>query len=169
MPIRAATTDDIDAIRRVAEQSWEIDYPTILTRETVEEVVNDWYASEQLAAELDESRTLVLVAERVETVVGFAHATWSDAEQEGYILRIYVHPDHRGEHVGRELLERTCTALSEQGVERINAMVLAENDAGNAFYDRFGFKPVDERETTIGDDSYRETRYVLDPPRLEID
>ena len=41
-------------------------------------------------------------------------------------------------------------------------MVLAANDPGAAFYERFGFGFVDERETTIGDESYPESRYALD-------
>lgn len=164
MNIRPATDDDTDAIRRVAERSWQLDYPDILTRETAEEAVNDWYTPEQIAAELAENQTLILVAEREGAVVGFAHATWNEAEREGYILRIYVHPEHRREDIGRELLERTCTALAERDCERINAMVLVENDPGNAFYERFGFEHVDERETTIGGESHPENRYVLDRP-----
>lgn len=162
MSIRPGTADDIDAIQRVAEQSWTTDYPEILTRETAEEAVTDWYTSDRIAEELDRDRTLLFVAEREETIVGFAHATWSDAESKGYILRIYVVPEHRGEEIGRELLERTRTALAERGVDRIDAMVLAENEPGNAFYERFGFEQVGEGETIIGDDSYRENRYVLD-------
>lgn len=170
MTVRAATEDDLDAIRRVAERSWETDYPEILTRETVETGVNEWYALEQLTVELNHARTLLLVAEREGTVVGFAHATWSDAEDEGYILRIYVDPDHRRENLGRELLERTCGELSERDIERISAMVLSENGPGNAFYERFGFALVDESETMIGDDAYRENRYVLERgSRLDVD
>lgn len=162
MTIRTATEDDINAIRHVADRSWETDYPDILSRETAEEAVHEWYAPEQLAEELSRTRTLVLVAESGETVVGFAHATWNDVHTEGYILRLYVHPEHRRANVGRELLERTCTELFEQEVDRISAMVLAENDLGNTFYQRFGFEHVDERETTISGDSYRENRYVLE-------
>lgn len=168
MPIRAATEDDTESIRRIAEQSWKTDYPDILTRETAEEAVTDWYTPEQIAAELVQSRALILVAERKETVIGFAHATWNDTEGEGYILRIYVHPDHRQENIGRELLEQTCSALADQDIERINAMVLVENEPGNAFYKRFGFEHVDERETRIGGESYPENRYVLQRP-FELD
>lgn len=161
MTIRRATRDDVDAVRRIAERSWRTDYPEILTRETAEEGVAEWYAPDRIAAELDDDRTLVLVAEREGTVVGFAHAAWND-DGEGYVLRTYVDPDRRREGAGRELLEAACDALRERGVERINATVLAENDPGNAFYRGFGFEYVDERETTIGDGSYRENRYVLD-------
>lgn len=162
MSTRAATEDDIDAIRRVAKRSWETDYPEILTRETIDEAVDDWYAHERLADALVPARSLLLVAERDESVVGFAHATWSNDERQGYILRLYVHPDHRRQGVGHELLERTRDELTAAGVDRINAMVLAENDPGNAFYERFGFEFVDETRTTIGGDSYRENRYALE-------
>lgn len=162
MTINQATDDDVEAVRQVAERSWTTDYPEILTRETAEEAVTEWYAPERIAAELEDDRTLVLVAEREGQIVGFAHATWNDDEGEGYVLRIYVDPDRRREGVGRELLEATCQALRERGVDRINAMVLADNDPGNAFYERFGFEYVDERETTVGDEAYRENRYALE-------
>jgi ribosomal protein S18 acetylase RimI-like enzyme len=162
MTVRVATDDDVDAIRRVAERSWEVDYPALLTRETIEAGVDDWYAPEQITSELLSARSRLLVAERDGDVVGFAHASWNDTDDEGYILRIYVDPDHRREGVGHELLERTRSELVAQDVERINAMVLAENEPGNDFYARSGFEFVDESETTIGGDTYREHRYALD-------
>lgn len=162
MSIRTATEDDIDAIRQVAKQSWETDYPEILTRETIEEGFDDWYAREQIADALFPARSLVLVAERDDAVVGFAHATWSSDEREGYILRLYVHPDSRRQNVGHELLNRTRTELASEGVERVNAMVLAENEPGKNFYEQFGFEFVDETQTTIGGNAYRENRYVLE-------
>jgi len=161
MSVRQATGDDVEAVQQLAERSWTTDYPEILTRETAEEAVTEWYAPERIAAELEDDRTLVLVAEREGRVVGFAHATWND-DGEGYVLRTYVDPDRRREGVGRELLEATCRALRERGVDRINAMVLAANDPGNAFYERFGFEYVDEQETTVGDEAYRENRYALE-------
>jgi len=170
MPIRPATAEDIEGIRRVAKQSWEHDYPDILTRETTEEAVEDWYAPDRLDEELDYAGTLPFVAEREGTIVGFAHATWNDEEDEGYILRLYVQPDARREGVGRELLDRTCAELTARDVDRINAMVLAENEPGNAFYERFGFEQSDESETRIGGETYRERRYVLaDETQLAID
>jgi ribosomal protein S18 acetylase RimI-like enzyme len=169
MTVRVATEDDIEAIRAIAKRSWETDYPAILTRETIEAGVDDWYAPDQIAAELVPARSVLFVADRDGDVAGFAHATWSATDDEGYILRLYVDPDHRRAGVGHELLERTCSHLADQGVERINAMVLAENDPGNDFYERFGFELVDESETTIGGDAYREHRYVLDDAAFDVD
>lgn len=164
MSVRTATPEDVTAINDVATEAWESDYPDILTRETVEDGVSDWYAPEQIESELVESQTLLLVTERDDSVVGFAHATWHDADSAGYILRIYVHPDHRREGIGRALLDRTCTELFDHDIDRINAMVLSGNDRGAAFYERFGFEFADESETEIGGEHYPESRYVLDGP-----
>lgn len=164
MAIRPATETDVDAVRRVAERSWKTDYADILTRETAEEAVNDWYEPETLAAELAFERTLLLVAERDDEVVGFSHATWSEDGNEGYILRLYTDPDHRREGIGRDLLAGTCTELADRGVQRVNAMVLSANNPGWAFYERFGFEYVEEHATTIGDTTYDERRYVHDDP-----
>ena len=162
MTVRPATDGDLEGIRAVAERSWTTDYPDILTRETAEEAVDDWYAPDQLATEFKNSRTLVFVADREGSVVGFAHATWSDADREGYILRLYVDPDRRRAGLGRELLDRTTAELADLGVRRVNAMVLSANDPGREFYERFGFEHVDEQPTTIGGERHPESRYVLD-------
>jgi GNAT superfamily N-acetyltransferase len=97
----------------------------VLTRESVEAAVNDWYAPERIESELDAERTTVFVAEQDGTVVGFAHATWNEEEATGYVLRLYVDPDHRRERIGHALLEETCRELTARGVDRIDAMVLS--------------------------------------------
>jgi ribosomal protein S18 acetylase RimI-like enzyme len=174
MDIRPATSEDVEAIEQVAARSWRNDYADILTRETADAAANDWYEAERILAELGYERTLVLVAERGGSVLGFAHATWEEggAGMEGpegpagHILRIYVDPDRRREGVGRALLERTCETLAEEGVDRVNAMVLAANEPGRTFYERFGFEYAEEGETVIGGETYPERRYVLTDPSL---
>lgn len=108
------------------------------------------------------TRADALVAEREETAVGVAHATWSTEGATGDVLRRYVDPDTRREGLGSELLERTCTEPTDCGAERISAMVLLANEPGAGFSERFGFAFVDER-TTIGEESYPESRYVPKP------
>lgn len=159
MTVREATSDDVGPIRRVVEASWETDYPDILSRESIESGIDDWYAPDRLEAELERARTLLLVAERDGDVVGFVHCLW--ANDEGDILRLYVHPDHRGEGVGGDLLDRARERLADHDVDRLEAMVLRANEPGNEFYRAFGFERVDAGETTIGDDRYEENRYEL--------
>ena len=168
MVIREATVDDIDAIRRVAEESWTRDYPDVLSRESIEEGLDDWYSEERVRDSIVWARALMLVADR-DGVVGFAHATWGTDAETGNILRVYVDPDARGEGVGSRLLEETCQTLFEQGVERVEAMVLDANELGKAFYGEFGFEETATETVPIGDDTYEECTYVLEREDFERD
>jgi ribosomal protein S18 acetylase RimI-like enzyme len=158
MTIREATSDDAESIAGVARVSWKHDYPDILSRDTAEQGVKDWYAPETIAAEIDSDDAVIPVAESGEEVVGFAHAV--EDETGGTILRVYVAPDHRGDGIGSDLLERAREALADRGAERVRAMVLAENEPGNEFYRRFGFELRERNETRIGEESYRENVYI---------
>ena len=162
MPVREATTDDIDAIQRVAHASWEADYPDILSRESIQEGVDDWYTETLIRDSIIWAQALMLVAERDGSVVGFAHATFDPDEHTGTILRVYVDPDHRGAGIGRDLLTETRDRLFEQGVERLSAMVLAANDVGTEFYRAFGFEHAATESVQIGDERYDERTYTLE-------
>lgn len=163
MPIRAATADDIDDIQQVAEASWRADYPEMLNRENVDEVVNEWYDPGALADELERADSMMFVAEADGGVVGFSHAV--SRPDEGHILRVYVAPGYRGKGRGRALLERTRDELFERGVDRVKAMVLDANQPGNEFYESVGFEPTDTGgETEIGGERYEENVYVYERP-----
>ncbi len=157
MEIRRAQTDDVTSIRRVAERTWEADYPEILNRENIEKIVDEWYAEDRIREELMNEDAVVTIAEEDGIVVGFAHGVW--ARRTGHILRVYVDPEHRGEGIGRELLAAVRDSLLNRGSDRIQAMVLAENEVGNQFYQDAGFEKIDEGETTIGEESYTENVY----------
>ncbi|MFB6206794.1 MAG: N-acetyltransferase family protein [Haloglomus sp.] len=157
MNTRQAKAGDVPAIRRVAERSWETDYPDILNRENIDETVHEWYGEEEIQSELKNEDAIIAVAEEDGEVVGFAHGIW--ARRTGHILRVYVDPDHRGQGIGRELLATVRDSLLTRGSDRIQAMVLAENEAGNQFYQDAGFEKVDEGETTIGGETYTENVY----------
>ena len=158
MTVREATSGDAESIAGVARVSWKHDYPDILSRDTAEQGVEEWYAPETIAAEIDSDDAVVPVAERDGEVVGFAHAV--EDELGGTILRVYVAPDHRGEGIGGDLLGHTHETLADRGAERVRAMVLAENEPGNEFYRRFDFELDEKSETRIGEETYRENVYV---------
>lgn len=161
MAIQRATSDDIEGIRRVARQSWRTDYPEILSRETAEEAVEEWYDPDRLEEEIKSDDALISVFETEDgnEIAGFAHIVW-DART-GTVLRLYVAPDHRGRRIGTDLLAWTVDALADRDVERVRALVLSENEPGNAFYRSFGFEKTGEGRTTIGDDTYRENTYSM--------
>jgi ribosomal protein S18 acetylase RimI-like enzyme len=154
MDVRPATPADVSALRSIARRSWERD--PVVTRETATETVEEWYGQDRLTAEVTASDVRVLVAV-AEDVVAFSHAVLDGSV--GTVLRLYVDPDYRREGVGSHLLEAACRDLADRGVERVQAMTLAENDPGIAFYRTNGFERISTGETIIGGESYPEHVY----------
>jgi ribosomal protein S18 acetylase RimI-like enzyme len=161
MEVRRATTEDVSAIERVAEVAWQRDYPDVLSREIAVDGVHEWYDEGAISSELDHTDAAVLVAETDGGVVGFAHAAWTGSE--GSVIRVYVDPEHRGRAVGSALLETAVATLFEQGVDVVRAMVLADNEPGQAFYRSHGFRRVEgSRETVIAGETFAEYTFVLE-------
>jgi len=161
MDIYVAHPDDIDAIREIARASWEHDYPEILSRESVESAVNDWYGRDRLQEELADPWTHIYVATDEDgATVGFAHAVLDG--DEGNLLRIYIHPDARRGGIGGALFDRVRHELLRHDIERLNAMVLADNELGNHFYEDRGLELTDRTETRIGGEAFGENTYVLE-------
>ncbi|WP_439026425.1 GNAT family N-acetyltransferase [Haloarchaeobius sp. DT45] len=158
MDYRHATVDDIDAIQRVAERTWEQDYPDIISRESILDTVHEWYGEDRLRSDIAAVDTLVLVALTDGDVAGFAHGVIAD--DTGTLMRVYVDPDHRGEGTGRSLVEFAIDDFATRGVDRVEAMVLAANQPGNQFYEGLGFEQVQRATTTIGGESYDENIYL---------
>src|SRR6266536_3529745 len=78
-----------------------------------------------LGTQLDEPNSIVLAAEQKGEVIGYA---WAGVEGNDYMsLRgpagvlydIVVEPDHRGQGIGRMLLEATMKALKARGAPRV--------------------------------------------------
>ena len=154
MDIRPASEDDIEGIRRVAEASWETDYPAVLSRETIAEGVKQWYSEPVITMELQSPRTTLLVAENDGSIVGFVHGHW--AGETGVILRLYVHPDSRGEGIGSDLFEAVAESFSERGVEDIRAMALEANETAIGFFQGQGMVQTGTETTAIAGDQYEE-------------
>ena len=57
----------------------------------------------------------------------------------GYISQTAVSPACQRQGIGRQLVETALKALKEQGIHKVNLVVFARNEAGNAFWEAMGF------------------------------
>ncbi|MGM0399077.1 MAG: N-acetyltransferase family protein [Halobacteriota archaeon] len=154
MKLRRADGGDVEAIRRVAERSWDTDYPTFLTRETITDGIEEWYSHDSIRADLANPRSSIVVAEQNGDVVGFVQTHRSNGT--GHVLRLYVDPDHRRSGVGTALYEAAVETMSAAAIDTVRAMALAANEPGCAFYRALGMDRVDTDTTTIGGERYEE-------------
>jgi ribosomal protein S18 acetylase RimI-like enzyme len=166
MTIRTATPEDAEGVRTVVEESWEEDYPEILSSESLTEGLEEWYSLSGIEDAIERSDSRALVAQRDGRVAGFVHAILDVDKGEGHVLRLYVRPEHRREGTGTNLLKAACEELFDSGADRVRAMVLEANEVGNQFYSGFGFDRVDAEEVDIGGEAYRENTYELRPGAL---
>ncbi|OVE85307.1 GNAT family N-acetyltransferase [Natronolimnobius baerhuensis] len=171
--VRRATTDDVLAIHETARESWHATYDDVLGSDTVDSVVDDWYALgdlesaiadassrddvEFVVVEPDKSTDDIITDSEGDVLTGlqrcraFAHVVpWPEDPVVAYLARFYVRPDSWGEGVGTALLEHLETTL-EDSFDRIRLAVLADNEVGISFAESVGFERVTIRETDLGD------------------
>jgi ribosomal-protein-alanine N-acetyltransferase len=86
---------------------------------------------------------VILVADDADEVVGYTVARW--VLEQGEILNLAVHPDHRRHRVASRLLHAVLDALWEEGVRMAFLEVRQSNGGARAFYERHGFCEVGKR------------------------
>ena len=160
MEFRHATASDASAVRSLARASLDASYSSFLSPETIETAVDEWYDDEAFEALVEEKDSTVLVAVDDEPIAFSQSAIVGRRDPVGEIQWLHVHPDHRSGGTGSRLLARTREALLDDGAGTIHGVVLAENEAGNAFYESHGFELAGSRETEIAEETYTENRYV---------
>nr|WP_206335447.1 GNAT family N-acetyltransferase [Natronolimnobius sp. AArcel1] len=161
------------AIHETARKSWHAAYDDVLGTDTVDSVVDDWYALGDLESAITDASSrddveFVVVEPDADTdgvitesdgdvLTGlqrcraFAHVVpWPEDAAVAYLARFYVRPESWGEGVGTALLEHLETTL-EESFDRIRLAVLADNDVGISFADSAKFERVGARKTDLGD------------------
>jgi ribosomal protein S18 acetylase RimI-like enzyme len=161
METRRAAEADIATIQSLARESWTKAYADTLPESVIEGAVSEWYAEETMNRIIGDDEQVCLVATDDESgdIVGFAHGA-TDDEGKGDILRLYVHPDRWNEGIGSNLLETIERELTDRGAKAVQAMVLADNEMGNAFYRGHGFEKTDEAETRLDGTTRTENVYA---------
>ncbi len=154
IPVRSPTKDmethpvadpDSDEIHDIVERSFRTSYS--LSPNTIEAILEEWFAPDPLIQRLSRSDTIALVAEQDGRRIGFAEGRIQDST--GTLLWLHVAPDARGQGAGTQLFEELSDALREAGGDQIRARVLAENSEGEEFVEKFGFSKADHTTVEI--------------------
>ena len=169
MEVREATTADGPAVRSIALRSMEASYS--LGPGTIENAVHQWYGIDSFAEKIDDDDVLVLVGEVDGEPVAFSESFI--AGDRGDINWLHVATTHRGEGYGRALYEATSNRLESEGAETIRGLVLADNSAGNRFWENQGLTKVGEGSVEIDGSAFVENVYVdresVDIEPIDID
>ena len=99
-----------------------------------------------LGTQLDEPSVVVLVAERGGAVIGYTYAGVEGRDYmslrgpAGVLYDIVVDPAHRGQGVGRALLDATMSELKRRGAPRVVLSTAERNESAQRLFARAGFR-----------------------------
>jgi len=85
----------------------------------------------------------------------------TDDPRVGWILALGVHPERRGEHIGRTLLDESIVELRSRDMETIMLTVKPDNEVAYGLYLRAGFQDTGDWKNDIGDGSPRKILTLL--------
>lgn len=123
MRVREATDADVDPIVALWDEAGMLSYTP--------------RPHDELARLRERDPGLVLVAEADETVTGTILAPFDG--RRGWLMRLAVAAHARRQGVGRALVRAAEQRLRDRGCPQVNLLVLAENAAAQAFWERLGY------------------------------
>lgn len=157
MEIRTAKGTDAADIARTARASLSESYSHFLDEETIDEMVEQWYAPERITDLISDDHTVFDVVEEHDEVVGFAQGATVETEpMVGEIHWLHVVPGEREAGLGVQLLGHVQETFRNRGAAALRGLVLEHNEAGTKFYTRHSFERTDTRSVEIGAQEFDE-------------
>jgi len=160
--IKHATLDDIPAIIKIQEQTWEHTYGEILSKEQISFMFEKIYSSAALEEQMTLGKQRFMFLMNGETFEGFS-AVAEDMIDCYKLHKIYVLPSSQGTGAGTYLLKATEEFVRSLGAVRLILNVNRFNKA-KSFYEKMGFVVVREEDIPIG--PYWMNDYVLEKSLL---
>lgn len=182
--IRLAAPADAPRLSAFAAEAFRDTFGPDNTPADMDRYVAESFTTERQAAEIEEARAIVLLAELADAasrlhLAGYAHLVAGEAPPAAVtgpdpieLKRFYVGRRWHGRGVAQALMKAALSAAEERGGKTVWLGVWERNPRAVAFYRKFGFVRVGEQTFVLGED--RQTDWLLvralgdaAPPRME--
>ncbi|MFV5684234.1 GNAT family N-acetyltransferase [Flavobacterium sp. GB2R13] len=158
--IKEASIADLNAIQGIAYKSWPDTYGAILSQEQIDFMLNLWYTSDVLIDNMTNKGHFFLLAFDGTVCLGFASYEHNYLNKNVTRLhKIYLLPEAQGKGAGKILIDTIENLAKENHSVAISLNVNKFNKAFT-FYQKIGFKIVDEYDTEIGN-GYLMEDYIM--------
>lgn len=145
--IREAKNTDIPAIYDLAVKTWNITYPSIISNEQIDYMIEKMYSKEKLNEVIEKEKFNFLLFEIDNQLVGFCSIEHKYTNEPiTRIHKLYVDPDVHGKNVGKQLLFETEKLALKNNSTKLHLNVNKKNPAVN-FYIKQNF--IVEREEVL--------------------
>ncbi|RZJ52056.1 MAG: GNAT family N-acetyltransferase [Flavobacterium sp.] len=159
--ISEATVNDIKTIQDITYKTWPITYGEILSKEQLKYMLDLFYSNEALTTQLQKGEQLFYLISDENSVLGFIgieHHYHKEAVTK--IHKIYLLPETQGKGIGKMVVEKIGKLALENNSRSLLLNVNRFNKALN-FYEKIGFKIIDEVNIEIGN-GYLMEDYVME-------
>ncbi len=137
--IRKLKKKDIPRVQRIARRSWQTTYEGIIPKKIQDEFIADYYSKRMLKKRRCNNH--FLVAEKEGKMVGFAEYTKILPDGSVHLHAIYLDPDYLRQGIGSALIR---FAMENFDANIMTLHVVRQNERAIRFYEKTGFKAVDE-------------------------
>lgn len=143
-------------VEAMARRIWPAAYRDIISKEQIEFMLGWMYAPETIVRELAEGnvRYFWIVAESAN--VGFLAAGPFSGDDQAHLHKFYVLPEQHGRGIGSRALKLLTEELRDFSVRELELRVNRNNSTAINFYQKGGFRIVEEDKADIGNG------YVMD-------
>ncbi|MCS6989426.1 MAG: GNAT family N-acetyltransferase [Chloroherpetonaceae bacterium] len=148
LSFRPATEQDIPTIQRLARQIWRQHYPSIISIEQIEYMLEWMYSTEKIRSDLADPQARYDLLLFDEKPVGYA--SYRLEPPSAFLSKLYLDPELHGRGFGRRALERIEAFAKENGASSIYLFVNKRNEKAIRAYLRFGFEMEEAVVNPIG-------------------
>jgi len=149
MYFRPATTADIPVLRSLAQTIWRAGYPSIISGEQIEFMLDWMYSEEQIRAEMERGITWEVIEDAEHAAAGFlSFQVEPDARVK--LNKLYVLPELQGRGIGRRALSRVIEKARALGARAVWMQVNKANVRAIDAYKKAGFRIAQEAVFDIG-------------------
>lgn len=144
--VRRAKTADMPGVGRLGAQLVRLHHEFDAERFIAASASTEKGYSSYLGSQLEEPDVVILVAESGGDVIGYTYAGvegWDYMALRGpagVLYDIIVDPAHRGEGIGRQLLDATLAVLAERGAPRVVLSTAEQNEPAQRLFASAGFR-----------------------------
>ncbi|WJE17238.1 GNAT family N-acetyltransferase [Halobacillus sp. ACCC02827] len=162
--VRKADGSNVADIIRVCEAGYRETYKSLLEKEDIEQVIEEFYNADRIAREVrnisDEWNGWFVAVDEEGTVVGAGGGGMTGSET-AELFVLYLDPERKREGIGGRLLEAITEDHIARGASEQWVSVTKGNEMGIPFYEKSGFVYKGERPShkLPSEKSYISLRY----------
>ena len=161
--IRPLEINEIDEIRKLSNEIWRKVYPSIITMEQIEYMLELIYNEESLKKQINYHKHQFILITEDKVPIGYASFSKKDETDESkYRLhKFYLLPEYHGKGLGKQMMNHIIAVVQKAGGRSIELNVNKYNPTLN-FYKKLGFSVISEEVIDIGNG------YVMDDYIMQL-